>query len=262
MWMQLGKTRKLTENELITNRILAVFISALVGVLLLMLAYQLVADAQTAVIALNTIEVLGYVGAIAVVFGVVKEILDRKKHTKNNRILFNGITIAFYAVLLSLSCFSIVYLNFISVIKFLYVVLPSLAVLYLILLIYQREFFYLSLMSSAMSALFWILSQINANGNADSLQSFLLIAAAIINVAAALLFLLLMKGSGSLSLGKKKINILPSQNGASILILTAVILAISAVVGLFIGAIYLPYISYALLSYIFVMAVYYTVKLM
>ncbi len=257
---KVGKQNEVvSRNDYITNKIMVVFILAFAMSIALMLVSRGLDNVNTFIGTYYTVYVLGFAGVAGTILGVVKEVLDRRHGRDLSRKIITGHGIAVCSAVVAFSAFLILFGSYSSAIRFLYIAIPALAVLYLIYMIYQREFCALATFGVLLSLYFWRFAQFYKGSvrfiAAQCLLLFLCL------LAAALLFLL-QKGDGTLKIGKKSVALLAmdAEYAASYIFLAlfVVILALA----FFVPNAAMIYLAFTTLALIFVMAVYYAVRMM
>lgn len=137
--------------------------------------------------------------------------------------------------------------------------IPLPAVLALIYYIFQWEFFSVSLICALGLGSVWVMLR-----SGRGTRSYVVLAVlAVLVAAAAVLFQLLQKGGGALTVKGKKIRLLSKQANYPLLYLTCAVALLTVVAALFLGAVAPASLFYAVLAaWLLIMAVYYIVKLM
>ncbi|SMC64820.1 hypothetical protein [Papillibacter cinnamivorans] len=255
------KDRKMSTKErddLVFNKILWLFGIAVAAELLLLLCYKFYvkSSADTIVAVYHVMTKLVYVGAAGAAAGVIWAIAARKAGRARY-----GVRLA---VLSGLTSLCVLFINafYPNGIIILCGVIPIVAILALIYYLYQREFFVSSVLIGAGILVLWLYRK----GTGSEIWGTVIHLAAGIFAAVLVLcliaFLLLRARKGSLSLGNKTVSIFPA--GASYISLFSTLLfsAASLAAMLLFGATAAYYAIFVLVGYLFVLAVYYTVKMM
>lgn len=138
------------------------------------------------------------------------------------------------------------------------VAVPAAGVLALIYYLYQKDFFLAALMGAdGLFVLWWM-----RRGSWD-LKFYVMVAAAFLCLAAAAAFAVWLKRQqGVLTLGGRRIRVFAKGTNYSVLFVTAAIVAVLIAAALILGATAAYYAMFVLVALLFVLAVYYTVKLM
>ena len=147
-----------------------------------------------------------------------------------------------------------------AAVELLYILVPAAAVLALVYYLYQKEFFF-SACSMGVSLLgLWLVRK--NNGTHDLLVTAYAVIGAVVLLAILLLVLKLKKEHGVLTIKDKQFALLPKQSCYLPMILSAVIGLAALIAGLLLGSTVVFYLLFALLAWLFVLLVYYTVKMM
>ena len=145
-------------------------------------------------------------------------------------------------------------------VQFLCGVVPAAAVLALVYYLYQHEFFAVTVLSALGLVGLWLFRR--AGGGHQTLVYAYVVVLAVILVAAILLCRSLSAKDGVLTLGGKKLQVFSRNASYGMIYLTCAIVAVAVVAALLLGTAAAYYLIFALVAWIFIMAVYYTVKLM
>jgi len=244
-----------------TNRILLVFSLALVGVLALMMVYKLLLDAPTAIITVYSLQILGALSLICAVYGIRRHLTEKKKEIDTSQKLVCGYNITLLAVIVLFCCGFIVFSDPIAAIRTLYIIIPGFAVLYLIKMIFNREFFVISLSCAFGALLLWGASKILASGHVF-LFPFCIALGLLCALALFLALVQAQKSDGVCTIGSFSTALMDRDSEYGAVYVTLAILVVLMLVSLFVKAQLITYFSFAVLGYLFILAVYYTVKLM
>lgn len=145
-------------------------------------------------------------------------------------------------------------------VQFLCGIVPVAAVLALVYYLYQHEFFLVTILSALGLLGLWLFRR--AGGAHDTLVYAYLAALAVILVAAALGCRALAAQGGAMKLWGEKRQIFPHSASYGMIYLTCAVVAVAVAAGFLLGAAAAYYLIFALVGWLFIMAVYYTVKLM
>ena len=209
---------------------------------------------ETLMSVLGSLQYIGFI--LAAAFAVWGLFAKRKNQRKGN---FRLITAGFFAML-SVCCILFFRIGE-PCITFLLIAIPAIGGLALVYYLYQREFFALSLMSGAGIMGLWLIRANNPRYTTLVYTYLALAICLIVALAAAAYYL--QKHSGTLVVGEKSLEIFNKQstNYNTIFITAALVLA-SFLLGLLAGVAIAYYAIIALIVWLFVMAVYFTSKLM
>ena len=160
-------------------------------------------------------------------------------------------------VLILAVCAVVVRIFDVSGVKFLYIAVPVVAVLALIYYLYQREFFF----SAVLSALGLLGIKMLPRMSGGSVMGYAYaVALAVILVAAAVLFRVMQKNQGVLTVKGKPVQMLSKSANYALLYVTCALVAVVSIAAVMLGALALLY--GVLVAWLLILAVYYTVRLM
>ena len=137
---------------------------------------------------------------------------------------------------------------------------PAVAVLALVYYLYQREFFAITVLSALGLVGLWLFRK--AGGGHAVVVSGYFAVVAVILVAAVLLARRLQQAEGMLKRGEKRIRVLGHGANYALFYVSCAVVAAALAAALILGAAAAYYLMFALVAWIFVLAVYFTVKLM
>lgn len=253
--------RKPNQKDYITNKVLSVFSLCLLGVLLLMLLYRVAGYLNTYMIGRQITGIVCALGVIGVIGGVVKMRQERNKNEDvRYRLVCGRNIIAVFAVVVI--CMASVLLLGPDMIKLFYVILPAIAVYYLIYHSYPREFFVISVDCGVMAALLYGIRRAFGSSNFQwAVWAFAALAVVLCAAQLALVQRLKKNGCRGLVDGTET-ELFTSRNAHNMMRLTGIVMAALPVAGAVLGAQIAYYLIFAACAYLFVTAVYYTVKMM
>ncbi len=256
------KHKTASENDFMTNKIVFVFSLALIGVLALMGVYRLISDTSTADITVLVLKILGAFSLACTVIAVPLGFADKKKgdDEESNRFLSSQ-NIAIFFIILSFCCFFISFSDSHAAIRTLYIIIPAFAILYLIKSVFMRDFFTVSLICSIGSLLLWGMSSVLAGGHVF-LFPLLVVLGLLSCFAMAIVLHVAKKNDGIFSASDVTFPVMDSNTGYFVPYLTLALLAVLFIVSMFVMAQTILWFSFAVLVYLFILTVYYTVKLM
>lgn len=182
------------------------------------------------------------------------------KRKKEDEIL-NRILIWFgCSLVLEMVLFTIKHWFSIFFISALTVVVPIVAVLAMIYYLYQREFFYISILSVISIFGLWLFRYMNCNS-----FSYCIIfptIALIVTVIAAVFFIFLQKSEGILHIQGQEIKLLRAKASYLGIYLTCAVSALALLCAIVLGVTIAYYFMFAMVAWVFIIAVYFTVKMM
>ena len=254
------KKKPISNEEYTTNKVLSVFSICLLGVLVLMVLQRLLNYADTYLLGRLVTKVILVIGGIVVLWGLYLLMQERAGRRKaDNRVVCgrNVVVVGVVAVLIM----SLVNYLGLTPIKGLYVVLPVLAVYYLIYHSYAPEFFLISLDTGAGLGLMWFVHRALASLNYSSLAYAGIGAMVVIALVQIALVASLRGKKGKFTLGGRTFELHLSRNAYTMLYVTPIVMT-ALVAAVLVAPQYLLIALGAGAAYLFVTAVYYTVKLM
>lgn len=146
-----------------------------------------------------------------------------------------------------------------SAVELLYILVPAGAVLALVYYLYQREFFFSACAVGVGLLGLWLVRK--NSGSHDLLVTLYAVAGVALLVAGLLLALKLKKSQGVLSVKDKQYTLLPKQSNYLPVIASCIAGLAALAVGLLLGSTWAFYLLFVLLAWLFVLLVYYTVKM-
>ena len=255
------KQKPISESDFITNKILLVFTLALVGTLALMMIGNLIDDAQTAAVTVYVLQTLAVLAGAGVVCGILRHRKEQKLSIDVSRRIMTGQNIACFFTAVLFCCVFIVAADPVAAIRTLYIIIPGSAVLYLIRAIYVREFFVISLICAFGALILWGASKILASGHVF-LFPFSIAFGLLCVLALFIAMRQARRDGGVCTFGSVSIVLMDKHSEYGTSYFTLAVLSVLLLVSLFVKALLITYFSFALLAYLFIMAVYYTLKLM
>ena len=248
--------KPISQEEYTTNKVLAVFSVCLLGVLVLMILERLLGYSntwKTGVLVTRVLLGVGIVGAAASIIMLGQEHAGKRSSVRR---------IVCGRNMLIASIVAIVFLTAINYygtmpIKAMYVVLPVLAVYYLVYHSYAPEFFLIAVDTGVGVAAMLVIHRALVSAN----HTWMSTVAAAGTAVLALITASLRRKKGKFTFRGRKIDTQFSKNAYLMLTITPIVMvALTAVVVL--AASHVMIALGAAAAYLFITAVYYTVKLM
>lgn len=252
--------KPISQEEYITNKVLTVFSVCLLGVLVLMVLQRLLSYGNTWSTGMVVARVLLGIGVVGLVIGIVFLVREVSGKRDSTRRILCGRNLLIASILTVVSMSAILYIG-VGPIKVLYAVLPALAVYYLIYHSYAREFFLIAVDAGAALAFMWLVHRALASSHFVWVAYVSLAAAVILAVVQLIAAATLRGKNGKIRYRGKKVDLQFSRNAYTMLTITPILMAVLVAVVLFAPAHILITMG-AAAAYLFVTAVYYTVKLM
>ena len=208
--------------------------------------------AMTLDVVLKVIAVAGPIGA------VLCAVWNWKRVKAGEDLSFAGVVIA--ATLLAIGASAVLLVTFRSAMQLLYLLVPAGAVLALVYYLYQREFFFSACGVGVGLLGLWLMRK--HMGAHDLLVTLYVVAGTVLLAAILLLVLKLKKVHGLLHIGGRSYEVLPKKSNFILIGLSCVVSLAAMLAGLLLGSTVAFYLLFVLLSWLCVLLVYYTVKMM
>ncbi len=248
-------------QDTITNRVLIFF--GCTAVFLWAISYLSSAfDYQVSYYAARIAAVvLIFVGAAGVVAGFVWQ-GARVRSGKAQNAAFSGYTIAWFSLVLALSSAMMRFYSYTLAMRLLYVLMPVAAILYLVYYTYPRAFFTVCTTHVSLAFLMWTLAKASGVSGSARIRCIAFALAALLCLVMLCLVWATRKTGGAIRLGRRSVAVFGKKTGTRYLagLYTATLILFAA--ALFLGAPFAFYALYALAGFIFVAAVYYTVRML
>lgn len=253
---------KTNQSDYITNKVLLVFTFCMFGVFGLVLLYRLVAYGSTYHIGQIVLRVVLAIGVILLAVGIGKMLKERKNPELYALKLIRGHSIAIVAAII-IACMLIILQFGSSAIKLFYVILPALAIYYLIYYSYPREFFVIAA-DASIAVVLLIAVRRALNSTNFHTAAYVLAAIALVLSAVQAIWVRKRQMGKQLSgiVDGKETELFTSAHAFQMMYLSALLLVAFVAVGAFAGAQIAYYLIFAAFAYLFITAVYYTVKMM
>ena len=248
--------KPISQEEYTTNKVLAVFSVCLLGVLVLMILERLLGYSNTWKTGVLVTRVLLGVGIVGAAAGII--MLGQEHAGKRRIVCGRNMLIA--------SIVAIVFLTAINYygtmpIKAMYVVLPVLAVYYLVYHSYAPEFFLIAVDTGVGVAAMLVIHRALVSANHTWMSTVAVAGTAVLALIQIGVTASLRRKKGKFTFRGSKIDTRFSKNAYLMLTITPIVMvALTAVVVL--AASHVMIALGAAAAYLFITAVYYTVKLM
>jgi len=251
------------QEDIALTRALIWFGAAMVLEFLLLLVNKyyvnFTADSASITLALALGTVIKVTAAAGLVGAVLSGLWCSKRTKADGTLFFVGMVLT--AALLAVGISSVLIVMFHrSAVQMLYLLVPAGAVLALVYYLYQKEFFFSACgVGVGMLGLWLVRKNIGVH---DLLVTLYMVAGAVLLLAILLLTLKLKKDQGMLVVGEKRYEILPKQSNFMLILLSCAVSLLALLAGLLLGSTVAFYLLFVLLGWLFVLLVYYTVKMM
>lgn len=242
------KMKNTQEQDYITNKIMVVFSLCLFGVMALWYVNNLLFHSSRYMLGLQILDVARWGGAALVALSIVLLVMERKHEPQPYKLL-TGRNLLIVSVLFTVMVV-LVDMDPLRMIKLFYGILPALAVYYLVYHSYQPEFFLVTTDVGVAAALL-VGVRLSQGGTAAYVAAGIAVV-----LAAAQIYMAKTRLSGSR---------LPAGFGPNawmVISATAAAMAVLVIAGVLLGPAKVFYLLCIAAAYLFILAVYYTVKLM
>ncbi|MDP4109533.1 MAG: hypothetical protein Q8878_05820 [Bacillota bacterium] len=257
-----AKKLQKNDSDYISTKVITMFLLALLGIFLLMVVYRLLCYGSTFIYGLYAVKGIFAAGVIAAGYGAVKYRNEKKASGEGPKKLLTGANYIFIGAVMIFCALALLYYDYTISIKMLYTLLPSIAVLYLIFHTYPREFFSISVICATGAVCLWSLSRtLTGDGTGKRPLYLVVMGLAFLGIELAIV-LRASRNNGVLKIFGRKLSLL-SQDATLLPVLLAGLTAVLTIVFSFVlGAMAAFYCMFAVFIYLFIAAVFYTVKLM
>ena len=259
--MKKSNKTAIRRTDFLVNQSMGVFALAILGLIGLVGIGRAAGTASGYIAVYNASLAILIAGMLCIAGGIYWILRDRCEENLPAYRYFSGLDLGVIGLLLVFSGILYRVFDVLSVTRLLYVVYPACAVLYLLFSLLQRVFFLQALLCGGSMLLMWAVAR--SGGTASVVYAVLGI---VLSAAAAAVFALLRHGDGAVRIGSRVFRLLEAgeEYGApfvssavtALLFVAAIVFTAAAVAGA--GSVLL----YILCGYLFILAVYYTVKLM
>ncbi|MDL2288856.1 hypothetical protein LJC32_05705 [Oscillospiraceae bacterium OttesenSCG-928-F05] len=257
-------------DEGTTNKILAIFSFAFLLIMGLMFSYKLVSNTGTMFTFITVAWVVAALSVCGVAAGIIWGVYCLKNDIDRRDRVLNGLNISAASAILAVCAAVAAHYGTVGV-RVLYVFVPVVAVLLLVHMIYTNDFFFIAVTAAAGGFYMWYMSVAFTPGGivwapegANLFSGRVILSVVLILLLAALagaVYALKQRG-GSIKLGGKTINLLHAGSNYGLIYLTIGVTAAAVAAAALFGATFAYYLIFVMFAYLFVMAVYYTIKLM
>lgn len=250
------------DNDYISNKVLTMFLLALIGVFLLMLIYRFLTHGHSFIYGFYLVKGVLAAGILAIAFGTVKYVLEQKNGKNVRRRMITSANIIVIGLVLVFSAVSLLYYDFTISIKMLYILLPTISVLYMIFKSYPREFFSISVICATGAPFLWLLSRALTENGTGRKSIYIIVAGLALMGIELIIVLNASKNKGHIDVFRRRLFLLSQGANLFPVLLSSVIVVLSLALSFAFGAMFAFYCMFAVFVYLFIAAVFYTVKLM
>lgn len=254
---------KKKQEDIALSRALVWFAAAMVVELLLLLVNKYYINFTADSLSIRLALALGTVLKVTTILGLLAAGICGVwswKQTKKTGVL-PFLYVVLTAVLLVVGISSgLIVLFYRAAVQLLYIMVPASAVLVLVYYLYQKEFFFSACGVSASLLGLWLVRK--NIGTHDVIVNLYLVVSALILLSMILLIFKMKQDDGVLEIKDKRYEVLPKQSNFLLIILSCVVSLAALVAGWLLGGTVAFYLLFVLIAWLFVLLVYYTVKMM
>lgn len=251
------------KDDAVINKIFVWFLSAVILEALLFLVKRFYVDVRVTETAVAIMVAISYIVKVVPFVGVIAAALFAVRGMTFHR---QGKDAGKYATACVLSlvvafCSAVIWQFYDVGLRFLFVAVPVIAVLALIYYLYQREFFFSTLVGALGLVGLWMVRKGYGATHPASVWAYFVVVAAVA-VIVALVALKAKKAKGVLELGGKKWKLFSVKANYVTLWLSCVISVAACAVGIVLGSMAAFYLLIVLAVWLVVLLVYHTVRMM
>lgn len=250
-----------SSNSYVVGRMFTVFLAGVVGIVFLLMLERLINRGNSVLTGLSIINMLPFFGAVFFAVGLVLALERRKRNISEKELVVTGSLLMGIGIVAAITGLSLQF-YFPDAFSLLYVFIPALTVLYLIYYIYQREYFFSSVLIICGCFGFYFLYRLTRSlGVTGVPKIIIIIAAAGILVLAAILEFVLRRPGGKMKLGGKEFKLLSERFEYRFLFIALALLLAGILITLALGFHGAYYMMFVMLVLEFIYAVYFTARL-
>jgi hypothetical protein len=258
---KIAKSEKERQEDVALNRALLWVAAAVILEGLLMLVNRFYVNFYTDEVSIAVaisvmLRVFGVAGLVAFVAGIVwyRWAKGKEKPTlPPAAVLVGGLLVAAFCAIL--------WVFYSSGVTLLFALIPAMAVLALVYYLYQRECFLTIALTGVAIFGMWLVRRGSAGPYAGLIRGYLILAAVLAVLALAALAALRGK-QGVLAVKGKELQLLPKKANYPLLAATCIIVLAALVAAVALGAALSYYLIFVLITWAFILLVYYTVQLL
>ncbi len=258
----MADNRKPIEKDFITNKVLMVFTLCLFGIFGLIFLYRLISHGNTYGLGHMVVQVVLWIGGALLLVGVLKTLREHQQHTDVQYMMLRGRNVSIVAAVV-VACMLVIQRFGPTSIKLFYIILPALAIYYLIYHSYLREFFIISLDCGVAAILLSFARRALSSANYEYVAYVCAVVALVIALVQWYVLRKIQHGKQMEGLvDGKRAQLFASAHAYQMMYLSAALLVLFVALGALVGAQVAYYLLFAVFGYLFITAVYYTVKMM
>ncbi len=244
------------KKDYVTNKLLLVFTFAFALLLFFANIGRMMKNITTFILAWDITKVVAYVGAGLFVVGIVMLIVERAKKIGTKYRLLSGKNVAVVSAVIAICSAALSLIFSPEMLTLIYIFIPALVVLYIIYYSYQREFFMTALASILSGTSIWLLMSDLVNSG----DKIIFIAVEIVLVLLAVLAIVAGVRGGKLNLFGREISFFKENAKYALLYIAHALSILLLALAWFFPALAI-YFIFALVGYVLLTGIYFTVKL-
>jgi len=260
----LSKEKKVSQEvaqDYVTNKLLSVFTVAFVLIIGIMYFSRMMHRIDTMVSAMESVKILSIVLLVLTIVATVVAIIEKVKGKVHK---YKLLTAKHIAIVLGFAtvCFGVLAMAFAeNTINFLYVVIPTVTVLFIVYHTYPRDFFAISVISAFGAIGLW-LSGSAISGGMGASKLWLIIGVMAAVLAILTVATIVIQANGGKICRKSKCAFFDEDAKYGLLYFTIAIIAALLIATWFMVGAATYYFLFALLAYFVVVGIYYTLKML
>jgi hypothetical protein len=268
-WLiRMSKKKDTLADDYLTNKILFIFLFSFVLIMGLMFAYRGYSKIDTIPLTSNILFGFSVFGAAVALAGLSKAFVDNKNSKDTRYKVFKGSSFAVIGLVLAVTAFFAAMFN-VDGIKLMYLFVPCAAALMLIYILYSFELCVIAVVSGVGAVFMWYLSRVTTpqfiwlRNDYLSTSSLALSITAVVLLGVLHFALRAVKNRGGVVAISGKEHVVFKKTAKYGLCHLTELLAVLCVIAAYIcGAAVAYYLIFVLLAWLFIMAVYFTMKMM
>lgn len=244
------------KKDYVTNKLLLVFTFAFALLLFFANVGRMMKNITTFVLAWNITKIVSYFGAGLFVVGIVMLIVEKSKNINTKYRLLSGKNVSLASAVIAISAAALAIVFSPEMLTLLYIFIPALVVLYIVYYSYQREFFMTALVSILGGVGIWLLMSdlVNTGDNVIfAVIEIILVLLTVITVIAN------VRG-GNFNLFGREIALFKADAKYALVYIAHALSLLLLAAAFFFPALAI-YFIFALVAYILITGIYFTVKL-
>lgn len=244
------------KKDYVTNKLLLVFTFAFALLLFFANIGRMMKNVTTYVLALDMTRVASYIGAGLFVVGVIMLIIERAKKTSTKYRLLSGKNISVVSAVIAICSAALSFVFSPEMLTLIYIFIPALVVLYIVYYSYQHEFFMIALASILSGTSIWLLMSDLVN----AADKFIFIAAGVILVLLTVFTIVAHSRGGKMHLFGREVSLFKADAKFALLYIAHALSILLLAAAWFFPA-FAIYFIFALVGYVLLTGIYFTVKL-